>query len=51
MEILLPVLMFCFLPLALLAVGFWLGRGAPGIPFRLNIERRGAAPPPDNWQP
>lgn len=41
MEIFITLLFFCFGPLAIFLFGVWVGRGAPGWPWR--VVRRDAA--------
>ncbi len=51
--------LFCLAPLLIFFVGFWIGRGMPGMPFRLRFERvegeaspaRGRRGQEDAWQP
>ncbi|GIK42349.1 MAG: hypothetical protein BroJett011_61820 [Chloroflexota bacterium] len=55
----LPIIfgMFCLAPLAIFFVGVWVGRGLPGMPVRVRLERvEGASPAggrrlADDWQP
>jgi hypothetical protein len=52
--------MLCLAPLSIFGLGVWVGRGLPGMPFRLHIERverdrptlaRGRRGQEDAWQP
>jgi hypothetical protein len=41
--------MICLGPLVIFAAGIWVGRGLPGFPFALKIERRRGGV--DDWEP
>lgn len=43
MEILAVIGIMCFIPLLLVAFGYWLGRGAPGWPWAV-VRRDGQQP-------
>lgn len=50
--------MFCLAPLLIFSFGVWVGRGAPGLPFRVHFERTEERPAAggrrvaaQDWQP
>lgn len=52
--------MLCLAPLAFVGLGVWIGKGLPGLPFRLRFERverdytapaGGRRGQEDAWQP